>query len=170
MEGIADIESAEGASLSTRRAHGIFYTIALIALLADQGSKLLVRTNLGLGQSFPAEGPFRITHIANPGAAFGLFPNQSLFLVLTATIGIAALLVYYRAPYFSGLIPKASLGLQLGGAAGNLIDRLRLGSVTDFVDLRIWPVFNLADSAIVLGVILLAGYVLFVHGQHRPQE
>ena len=169
METIAESEQPKPVGLSTKRLHGAFYGIAVAVILFDQVTKSLVRANLDMGQSFPVEGFFRITHIANSGAAFGLFSNQGIFLSLTAAIGIIALLVYHRAPYFSGFIPKLSLGLQLGGAMGNLVDRLRLGSVTDFVDLRIWPVFNLADTAIVLGVILLAFYVAVIHREPAPE-
>lgn len=141
------------------RRHLTFFSVAILVVAADQITKALVRFYLLHGQSFPAQGLLRITHITNSGAAFGILSNQSPLLMVTAGIGIIALLLYYRFPFFDGALTRVGLGLQLGGAAGNLMDRLQLGHVTDFIDLRVWPVFNLADSAIVLGVIIL-GYFL----------
>jgi signal peptidase II len=102
----------------------------------------------------------RLTYVQNRGAAFGILQNQS-FLFLVVGVGvIAAILVSYR--YFPkmSLLLNLALGLQLGGAVGNLFDRVRLGYVVDFVDVAIWPVFNVADSAIVIGVAILAFHLL----------
>ena len=99
--------------------------------------------------------------MANTGAAFGLFPDQSFLLLITTLVGVMAITLYYFYPPLNAPLLMLSLGLQLGGALGNLIDRLRLGHVTDFVDFQVWPVFNVADSAIVVGVSILAWFALF---------
>jgi len=139
--------------------------VAALVLLADQATKYLVRVSLTRGQSVvvaPWLSPFfQVTFVTNSGAAFGLFPNLGQFFVVVAVIVIAALVWYYLRLSEGHWLVQLALGLQLGGAAGNLTDRLRSGgSVVDFIDLNFWPlhnwpVFNLADSSIVVGVTLL---------------
>ncbi len=139
--------------------------VAALTLAIDQSSKYLVRTNLAPNESWnpiPAlQRWFSITHVTNTGAAFGLFPNLGSVFVIIAVVVSVAIVVYHRYLPPDQWLIKISLGLQLGGALGNLIDRLRMGHVTDFIDFKIWPVSNLADGAIVLGVIVLAYYLLF---------
>ena len=106
------------------------------------------------------KGSLRITHISNTGSAFGLFPNQTLFLLIASLVGIAVLLIFFRKQAGQGFMVRTSLGLQLGGAAGNLVDRITMGKVTDFIDVGAWPVFNLADASIVTGIVILA-WLLF---------
>ena len=138
-----------------------FILTALAVIALDQVSKFLIRANMTPGQSIPEEGLFRITYITNPGGAFGILGNQGFLILLTTLIGVAAVLIYSRYPAFNRMLVKIALGLMLGGAVGNLIDRLSSGMVVDFIDLGPWPVFNIADSAIVIGVILLAYYFIF---------
>lgn len=135
-----------------------------MTLIADWVSKAIVANNLSLYESRipPLFDRFvQITYTTNTGAAFGLFPDQGVLFVVVAVVVIAAIIAYYsQLPDGYGLA-RVALGLQLGGALGNLIDRLRQGYVVDFLDvnfwpLKNWPVFNLADSAIVVGVVLLA--------------
>jgi len=137
-----------------------------LVLAADQLSKLWVRANLDVwGKSLPQEGILRLTHVQNEGIIFGLSAHQAVPLILTIVVVAAAFLLHYRyAPFHSGLI-KIALGLFIGGSLGNLVDRIRLGYVTDFVDIRLWgdfhwPVFNLADSAMVIGIILFVYFLL----------
>ncbi len=125
-------------------------------LAADQLTKALVRANLPPGASFPPDWPVRLTHVTNTGAAFGLLTNQSVLLTFVAFFAIGLIIYYYRKAPDGAWPLRVALGLQLGGAIGNLIDRLRQGYVTDFIDLRFWPVFNVADSAITVGAVLLA--------------
>ncbi|MFQ5925571.1 MAG: signal peptidase II [Dehalococcoidia bacterium] len=139
-----------------------FFLTASIVLAVDQVSKFLIRANMSPGQSIPEDGLFRITYVTNTGGVFGILSNQAFLILLTTVIGIAAILLYSRYPIFNRILVRIALGLLLGGALGNLIDRLSLGWVVDFIDLGFWPVFNLADSAIVLGVILLLYYFIFV--------
>ncbi len=141
---------------------GLSLFVMLAALAADQASKALVLLNMYPGQSIPESGFFRITYVTNTGSAFGLFPNQTLFLIIASFVGIGILLVFYRIHRVSSPILRISLGLQLGGAIGNLMDRLRLGHVVDFIDVGAWPVFNLADSSIVVGLVGLLFTMLTV--------
>ena len=145
----------------------VFFLTALVIVIADQLSKIWIRTNLALGQSLPDAGFPRLTHINNTGAAFGLFQGQSFPLTIVASVGVVAILVYAiliyrRFPVFDNRLFWISLGLLLGGTIGNLIDRLRFGYVTDFIDFGFWPAFNIADSAVVVGVIIFAYLLRFL--------
>ena len=130
----------------------LFATVFLV----DQLTKFLVRHFVELRDSVPAEGFFRITHTFNTGSAFGLFRDQNLPLIVVSVVGIAILILIYRSQARPGKLLRLSLGMQFGGAAGNLLDRLRLGHVTDFADVGSWPIFNVADASIVTGLALLA--------------
>ncbi len=142
----------------------ILPVVALLVLGADQISKYWVLSNLSPGQSWNPIASLTpwvsVTHVTNTGAAFGLFPDLGSLFVVIAVIVVAAIIFYYRRLPAGQWWLKVSLGLQLGGALGNLLDRLRLGYVVDFIDFKIWPVFNLADSSIVIGVVVLAYYLL----------
>ena len=129
----------------------------LIVLGADQLSKFLVRANLAVGQSIPSTGTFRIHHIHNTGGFWGFFTDQTFFLVIASIIAVPVLLFLYRQYPFSGLWLRLALGLQLGGAVGNLIDRVWRGYVTDFIQLGWWPIFNVADSSMVAAIVILVG-------------
>jgi signal peptidase II len=98
---------------------------------------------------------FYLTLVHNTGAAFGIFRNQALFFVIVSILAVIAILIYIKKFSNIPLMIKIALGLILGGAAGNLVDRLRFGHVVDFLDFKIWPVFNIADSAITVGAFLL---------------
>jgi len=138
----------------------VFLLTALAVVAADQLSKLWVR-------SYPEQqvifdvGWFRIIHAHNTGAAFGLFQGHSFALTIVGLVAIAVILLYTlflyrRFPILGNKLGKSAVGLVVGGTAGNLIDRLHLGYVTDFIDFGFWPAFNIADSAIVIGAIILA--------------
>ena len=138
----------------------VFFLTALLVVAADQPSKTWIRSNLAVGQSLPETGLFRLTHIYNTGAAFGLFQDQSFSLTIVAFIGIVVVLLFVfliprHFPSLNTRLVKLALGLVLGGTIGNLVDRLRFGYVTDFIDIGIWPAFNVADSAVTVSVILL---------------
>ena len=136
--------------------------LTMLAVLAvDQLSKHLVRRHLPLYESWPDEGLVRLTHGTNSGSAFGLFPDQTLVLIIASIIAIAFLFYYYRTHALPRRLLRFAIGLQIGGAFGNLIDRLTDGTVVDFIDLGRWPIFNLADSSIVVGISLLLGVILF---------
>ncbi len=148
------------------RAPSVFLLAALVVAL-DQGSKLVVAGRLPRGQSLPViPGVFHITYSLNPGAAFGVLAHQTAFFVVI-TIGVLAAIAAFllkERRLDRGL--AAALGLAFGGAAGNLVDRLRWGAVVDFLDFRVWPVFNLADVAIVAGAALIALHLL----REKPAE
>jgi len=138
----------------------IFLLTATLVVVADQLSKLWIRSNLLVGQSLFEIGFFRFTHIHNTGAAFGLFRGHSLILTVVAVFGVAVLLLYAfllyrRYPLLNNRLSRVALGLVLGGTIGNLIDRLNFGYVTDFIDFTVWPTFNIADSAVTVGVIII---------------
>lgn len=135
-------------------------TLLVVTFAVDQLTKSWVRSHLLLGESIPEQGLLRITHTFNTGSAFGFFPNQTAILTLASVVGIGILLLFFRKQPIPGIWLHTSLGLQLGGAAGNLVDRITLGKVTDFIDIGMWPVFNLADSSIVIGLALLAWFLL----------
>ena len=143
----------------------VFLLSALFIISVDQLSKIWIRFNLALGQALPETGFFRLTHVCNTGASFGLFQGHSLILTIVALTSIFVLLLcvlflYRRHPILNNTTSRLTLGLILGGTVGNLIDRLRFGCVTDFIDIGIWPAFNIADSAIVVGAIIFAYFVL----------
>jgi signal peptidase II len=127
----------------------------------DQWTKWLVRENLPFqGTWLPAWldwlSPYaRIVHWYNSGAAFGMFQNGNLIFTILAFIVIAAILFYYPQVDANDWSLRLALVLQLAGAAGNLVDRLLIGKVTDFISVGTFPVFNVADSSITVGVIVL---------------
>lgn len=138
--------------------------LALVAsgvVLADQTSKALVTGSISRGEQVDIIGPLRFTLTYNDGVAFGLAGGGGIFVILLSMVALIALGAFIAtAPDRSGTWLAG--GLILGGALGNLIDRMRLGHVTDFILLPSWPAFNLADSAITVGVVLLA-WTVFRH-------
>jgi signal peptidase II len=145
-----------------------FSLAALGVVVADQLTKWWLVGHLEPQQSLFEAGIFKIGRFSsNTGAAFGLFQGQSFALAIVAIFGIVFLLVYAfviqrRFSPLNNLLGWTALGLVLGGITGNLIDRLRFGAVTDFISIGWWPAFNVADSAIVVGVILVACSLLFL--------
>lgn len=144
----------------------MYFFVPLIAgLILDQALKYWIRTNMTIGQSIPIiQNIFHITYIENPGAAFGILANQRiLFLILTALI--TGIMVYlYLNLRNKKSVAALSLGLVISGAVGNFIDRFIQGTVTDMFDFRIWPVFNIADICICIGIALLC-YILIFKGE-----
>jgi signal peptidase II len=129
--------------------------VAGAAVVADQLTKQVVTRELALGDAVEILGPFSIHHVHNSGIAFGLFPSATGIVIGLTSVAVGAMLVFFaRSGRRHPLFPVA-LGLILGGAASNLVDRIRLGFVTDFLDFDYWPSFNLADTFIVVGVGLL---------------
>ncbi len=143
----------------------VFFLIALLIVFVDQLTKTWIRANLTIGQSLFDIGFLRITNISNTGAVFGLFQDQSSILTIIAFIGVIVIVLYALLPscylrIINNMQGKGALGLVLGGAVGNLVDRISLGHVTDFIDFKIWPTFNVADSAVTVGIIIFA-YTIF---------
>lgn len=132
------------------------FVLPLAVVILDQFSKYIVVENMALGESIPIiEEVFHLTYILNPGAAFGMFAHNRLFFIAIAVVVIGIIIWARREILASPWEVKAGCGLFLGGAIGNLIDRARQGLVIDFFDFRIWPVFNIADIVICIGVGLI---------------
>jgi signal peptidase II len=138
-----------------------------ITIASDQISKLLIRTNLSHGESIPTSGLIRITYVKNTGSAFGLFQDQTVILILASFVAICILLFFYKSIPLKNWLIQVCIGLQIGGAIGNLIDRIRIGYVVDFIDIGLWPVFNIADSAITVGMIGMLWVLLRSNTKHE---
>ncbi len=146
-------------------------SVAVAVFVADRVSKDLVATNIPVGQSRQVVGDsVRIVHTQNSGAAFGLLPERTTLLSLLSVLAVVAIVYYYRTIVGRSPLIAVTLGMQLGGAFGNLLDRIGQGYVVDFVDVgvgsvRFWA-FNVADSSIVVGIILVT-LVLWIE-ERRP--
>lgn len=142
----------------------MYYIIIIAAVLLDQIVKFAVRTNMELHQSIAvADGIFHITYIQNTGAAFSMFQGHTqvlAFITLIITIGILIFLTKIRKTANRWLL--VSLTLIISGGLGNIIDRIALEYVVDFIDFRIWPVFNIADIYVCCGCVLLIAYMFFI--------
>jgi len=154
------------------RAVGTFYAIALFVFALDQSTKLAASRALAAGEDLRVLGPvmsFSLRH--NPGAAWGLLAAQSEWLTyLAAAMVVGLLLCGLRAGRMVGYL-RIGLPLLLGGAVGNLYDRLSLGAVIDFIDFHFWPVFNVADIAIVASALLIGYHLVFeqLRAGQRPE-
>jgi signal peptidase II len=149
----------------------LLLAVAVLVVIIDQVSKYIIVAHIGLYESITViPGFFNIVHVQNPGAAFGLFSQQApmirnIVLIGASVIAMGVILyLFHQTPATYPLL-SAGFALILGGAAGNMIDRLRWGKVVDFIDLYIasfhWPAFNVADSAISVGMVVFAYYVIF---------
>lgn len=141
--------------IQLRPRDGWFLLLAAGVVGLDQLAKWFIRQRLEQGDSWDLSGLFRIVHVTNSGAAFGILQNAGPLLVVTSIMGMAAILIYLFNPGFAHPLMRAGLALMLGGAIGNLIDRVANGRVVDFLKVPHWPAFNFADSAITIGVLLL---------------
>jgi len=139
--------------------------IVIIVVAGDIFTKEWIRSFPPDGETIYRFGFIRIIHITNTGSAFGAFQGYSLILTIVAILGLIVLTwlgvyIYRKYPKYVNLSNRFALGLILGGDLGNLIDRFRFGRVTDFIDTTIIPVFNVADSAITVGVVLVIFFLL----------
>jgi len=141
--------------------------IAVAALVADQITKHVVTGSLALGDETKVVGPLTIHHVQNTGIAFGLFGGATAIVALLTSAAIVWMVVFFRRSGARHPLLPVAFGFLIGGSASNLIDRIRLGHVTDFLDLGFWPAFNLADSFICVGVALLV-YSLFAAERTPP--
>lgn len=138
--------------------------------IADQLLKKLFSGTMQLGESIPVlPGIFHLTYIQNPGAAFGLFENQTLFFIAIAAFLLAFLAFAYKELAAQGIWVRYGMSLLAGGAVGNLLDRVRLGAVIDYLDFRIWPIFDLADIGICLGATLIVWGLLREEGRETSE-
>lgn len=135
--------------------------MSLGVVLVDQGTKALVVHSLAGRPSVPIlPGVFHLTYLQNPGVAFGLFSGYSLPIAFVTTAVVVGLLFSSLRREEGSRSIHPALGLIFGGAIGNLIDRVRVGGVIDFLDFRVWPVFNVADSCITVGAVWMAWVLL----------
>lgn len=151
--------------LTLRHSALTFWSIVLVTLGIDQAVKYLVRDRMVEGASIELiSDVFHLTFVRNMGAAFGLFPGKQPVFITTTIVVLFVIAAYWRRSRPHSLPIVVALGLIAGGSIGNAIDRLILGSVTDFLDFVLidFPVFNIADSAIFVGVVILIGWLLFV--------
>jgi signal peptidase II len=154
-----------------------FYLLALIIVVIDQLTKWTIVARLPYNNiPVPAVGRFLyLTHTHNTGGAFSLFQAGNAMFIVVAVLAIIALVYAYQRMKKTDLAVTTALALALGGAIGNLIDRIRFHYVIDFFDIQagtghsVWPIFNVADSAITVGIILLAGHFLLVRTPVEPQ-
>jgi len=134
--------------------------VAIAAVVADQVTKHIVASQLALDEEVKVIGPFSIHHVHNSGIAFGLLSSATAVVIVLTGLAVGWMLVFFARSGARHPVLPVALGLVIGGSVSNLVDRVRLGHVTDFLDLEWWPAFNLADSFIVIGVaILLAALV-----------
>lgn len=147
-----------------------FAAVAGAAVAADQVTKQVVAGTLALGESKHVLGPLELHHVQNSGIAFGLFQGATpIVIVLTSLVVVWLLLVFARSGARHPVMP-VGLGLVIGGSVSNLADRVRLGHVTDFLDVEYWPAFNLADTFIVVGVgLLISAAWLADRSRTRPR-
>ncbi len=147
--------------------------IAALVVTLDQLSKIWIRAHLEPGESLSITGRLSLTYVGNTGSAFGLLANQTFLLIIVGIASLLIILLLLR--YLSKVttLSMVSIGLIWGGAVGNLIDRLRFGHVTDFLDFRLWgsfhwPAFNIADAALTVGVFVLI-YSLYKSGVFKKE-
>jgi signal peptidase II len=160
--GVENVNASTNNNLSIiewLRSYLILASIAVPIVIFDQWSKFLVRDSLRLGQTWmPLKflKPYvRIVHWKNTGAAFGIFQKGGGIFTILAIIVVIIIIYYYPRVQKDDWTLKLAMGLQLGGALGNLIDRMIRGHVTDFISVSILPVFNIADASIFIGVLVL---------------
>lgn len=156
---------------SDRRKIGLSLVLVALVIVLDQLSKLWIRGNLIPGESLTIVGRLSLTYLRNTGSVFGLFANQSFLPIIIILASLGVILLFFRYLSRATGVGVMSASLILGGAVGNLIDRLHLGYVTDFIDFRLWgnfhwPFFNFADAAIVIGIFTFI-YALYLSGLFR---
>jgi signal peptidase II len=142
--------------------------VAVAAVVADQVTKHIVTSTLALDESVPVAGPLSIHHVQNSGIAFGLFSSATAVVTVLTGVAVVWMVVFFARSGARHPVLPAALGLLIGGSLSNLVDRIRLHHVTDFIDLRWWPAFNLADSFIVIGVAILLGALVAADRAPRP--
>lgn len=136
----------------------LLVAIAVAVITIDQWAKQVVQAHMLPGMSLPVlDNIFHITYVLNPGAAFGILENQRIFFIVIALLMLALTVYFFKHIPAKFRLMRLGLSLLAGGAIGNVIDRVQTGYVVDFFDFRIWPVFNVADIAIVTGV----GFVIY---------
>ena len=167
-DGLMPVSVAERSLSAGVSQWAAFAAVVLSAIVADQATKNLVAGQLELGERVAVLGPFSIHHVQNSGIAFGLFSSATAIVIFLTGLAVIWMLAFFaRSGARHPLLP-VGLGLVVGGSVSNLVDRIRLGHVTDFIDFRWWPAFNLADSFIVVGVAVLL--VALLRSDREPRR
>ena len=156
-----------------KRNYLLFVITVLVIVVLDQVTKIYIDTHMTLHESIPVvQGFFNITYVRNPGAAFGFLADASptvraLFLIGVSILASGLIVYYIVKMKTEDILLTYGMSLIMGGAVGNLIDRIRLGEVIDFLDVYIstyhWPAFNVADSAVTVGAVIL--FYKLIRGQ-----
>jgi signal peptidase II len=142
--------------------------VAGAAVFADQLTKQVIARTLDVGENVDIFGPFSIRHVENSGIAFGFFSSRTTVVIAVTALAVGWMLWFFARSARRHPVLPVALGLVLGGSVANLVDRVRLGRVTDFLDLEAWPAFNLADTFIVVGVAILFGALVLADRPRRP--
>jgi signal peptidase II len=162
--------SSQASASPMRGELAVMGATAAVVLAADQATKALVVASIGLGQQVRVIGDLvMLWHVRNEGAAFSLFQGGQLLFYAVTALALAMLVYFSRTLRGRGVLLHVVLGLILGGTLGNLVDRVRLGYVTDFISVGIgnlrWPTWNLADASLVVGIVALVVYLTFFDRQ-----
>jgi signal peptidase II len=159
----------------TPRRRVLVAAVAVGVFVLDRITKIAVESGIPDGSSVEVVGQWvRLSHVTNSGAAFGLLPERTTLLSILSVVAVLAIVYYYRRLAADSRVIAATLGMQLGGAFGNLLDRVRQGYVVDFVDVgipggpRLWA-FNVADSSIVVGIIAVTA-LLWWQERQQPRD
>ena len=166
-DALTPVSSAERSLAARAQQWAGLGAVVVAAIAADQLTKLIVASELTLDEGLHVIGPFSIHHVQNSGIAFGLFASATPVVTLLTALAVGWMLLFFARSGSRHPVLPVALGLLIGGSTSNLIDRIRLGHVTDFLDLRYWPAFNLADSFIVVGVGIL--FVALLLGETRQR-
>jgi signal peptidase II len=169
-DGLTPISMAERSLAAGLRQWVALSLVVAAAVVADQLTKQLVSRQLALGDELTVIGSFAIHHVQNTGIAFGLFAGSTWLVIPLTALAIAWMLLFFGRSGGRHPVLPVGLGLVIGGSVSNLVDRVRLGHVTDFLDLRYWPAFNLADTFIVVGVVVLLGTLIAADREPRRQR
>ena len=171
-DGLAPISVAERSLAANGLQWVGLLSVALAAVLADQVTKHIVVGTLQLDDSVHVLGPLSIHHVQNSGIAFGLFASATVAVTVVTSAAVIWMVVFFARAGGRHPVLPAAFGLLIGGSLSNLVDRIRLGHVTDFIDFKYWPAFNLADSFICLGVLILVAGMLgaLIAADRRPKQ
>jgi signal peptidase II len=168
-DGLTPISFAERRLGATWLQWASLVAVALAALGADQLTKAIVTSELGLNEEAQVIGPFSIHHVQNSGIAFGFFASATSLVILLTGVAVVWMIYFFARSGSRHTVLPVALGLVIGGSVSNLVDRVRLGHVTDFLDFTYWPAFNLADTFIVVGVAILLLALVSVD-RHHPRR
>jgi signal peptidase II len=169
-DGLAPVSIAERTLAAGARQWASLAIVVAAAVGADQLTKQIVSSELWLGEKVAVVGPFSIHHVQNSGIAFGLFSNATVVVSILTALAVGWMVLFFARSGARHPVLPVGLGLVIGGSLSNLVDRVRLGHVTDFLDLTFWPAFNLADTFIVVGVaVLLAALLASDREPRRPR-